>query len=66
MKPYFFSDSRSRMGVKRNWFGLLPFALIHGMFRVALMWLTRNMQFHERRAFKRLYTFVSKPTPPKY
>jgi len=41
---------------------LLPFALFQGMFSVTLLWLKRDMQFHEGRAFMRRYTFVSKPT----
>lgn len=49
------------MGVKRNRFGLLPFAVVQGMFSVALMWLTRNVKVHERRTLMRRYTFVSKP-----
>jgi len=49
------------MGVKRNRFGLRPLALVQGMFSVALLWLTRDVQFHEDRAFMRCYTFVSKP-----
>jgi len=60
MKPYF-SASLSRMDVKRNLFGLLPFALVQGMFSVALLWLTRNVWFHEGLAFMRRYTFLSQP-----
>jgi hypothetical protein len=49
------------MDVKRNLFGLLPFTLVQGMFSVALLWLTRNVQSHVGRAFMRRYTFLSIP-----